>query len=382
MKTNAIIRILLWSLVIIVLVGILVGVILGVNVFRSFQTAIREEVVSEDVSLNMEEGLSPEPGKSVSIDPSRVDSISIAWAAGSIRISAGDGEQILFSESAKHSIDSKNALVYDLHNGELEISFRNSALWKGLVVGDDLFEKDLTITVPRDWVCRELEIDAASAKTYMSGLPVDTVDFDGASGECQFDSCIVEELDLDTASGDVRFVGSLNALDWDAASASIYAELTNIPRNLDLDTMSGDLEITLPENAGFTLSMDALSSNFSSDFETTLQGGNYVCGKGHCRIQVDGLSGNVCIRKHGLTADSAAYVSAGGHLHTEACQLDPSSCPDNHHEHTDTCQSDPGSCPDNHHTHTEFCQTEPASCPDTSHDSGSHNSSHSDKHGH
>ena len=43
--------------------------------------------------------------------------------------------------------------------------------------------------------------------------------------------------------------------------------------------------------------MDALSSDFYSDFPTTVSNGNYVHGDGQCRISFNGLSGDLTIRK-------------------------------------------------------------------------------------
>ena len=81
-------------------------------------------------------------------------------------------------------------------------------------------------------------------------------------------------------SGDVDFTGSLNKLDWEAASANLTAVLSNVPRELELEGVSGKMDITLPSNAGFTLKMEGLSQNFTSEFETAYQNKRYVCGNG------------------------------------------------------------------------------------------------------
>ena len=151
--------------------------------------------------------------------------------------------------------------------------------------------------VPIDWHCDSLEIDAAAASLEVTGLNAEEVEFDGASGRCVFDNCSVEKLDLDTASGDVHFSGSLNQLDCDSASANILLELDNVPRSIDLDTASGDLEVILPADAGFTVTLDAMSSEFQSDFDTVSRNGSYVAGNGRCRIDVDAMSGDVTVRK-------------------------------------------------------------------------------------
>ena len=140
-------------------------------------------------------------------------------------------------------------------------------------------------------------MDSASATLEVKDLTIRDVEVDSASGACQFDGCTLEQLDVDTASGDIRFQGRLDVLDCEGASASIYAALDNVPSRISVDTMSGDLDLTLPENAGYTLKLDAMSSEFDSDFETTLKNGQYISGDGSCRIDVSAMSGDVTIRK-------------------------------------------------------------------------------------
>ena len=123
------------------------------------------------------------------------------------------------------------------------------------------------------------------------------MEFDGASGKCVFYNCTVEKLDLDTASGDVHFSGSLQQLDCDAVSADILLKLDNVPGSIELDTVSGDLDVTLPADAGFTVTLDAMSSEFQSDFDTTMRNDSYIGGNGRCRIDVDAMSGEVTVRK-------------------------------------------------------------------------------------
>ncbi len=62
-----------------------------------------------------------------------------------------------------------------------------------------------------------------------------------------------------------------------------------------MDSMSGDLNLTLPQDTGFRLKMDAMSSNFSSEFPTEKENGYHVCGDGRCRIHVSAMSGSVNI---------------------------------------------------------------------------------------
>ncbi len=291
MKTNAIIRIVLWSLVLLLLLAVLGG-LLGLRAYHSSFRSLTAPPMSYEPG--QEPPIATDPV--LTLDPSQVRSLDIQWAAGDITILPADVESITVSETAVSRED--YALVYQIREGELSIEFCRDKTFLRIGIGtSDSLTKDLLIQVPRDWECRSLEIDAAAANVEVADLTIREVDFDGASGECFFTDCVLGSLDLDTASGDVEFRGSLEELDCDAASASFTGIFTNVPRRLDLDSMSGSLDLTLPAECGFSVEMEGLSMKFSSDFATTSQNGRHVYGDGSCRITVDGLSGDVYIRK-------------------------------------------------------------------------------------
>ena len=237
---------------------------------------------------------SNETGYSVKADSVR--NLEIDWVSGSIRVEPADVKTVTFSESEPR--DGRYQLRWELKEHTLKISFCDDSLtdWHHFSINANL-EKDLTVLVPRDFALESLEVDSASATLEVKDLTIRDVEVDSASGACQFDGCTLEQLDVDTASGDIRFQGRLDVLDCEGASASIYAALDNVPSRISVDTMSGDLDLTLPENAGYTLKLDAMSSAFRSDFDTTLKNGQHISGDGSCRIDVSAMSGDVTIRK-------------------------------------------------------------------------------------
>lgn len=251
------------------------------------------EITTMETTASPEEEIT---GYGVALDAASVRKIEIEWAAGSIKIQPEDITEIRISEYGANQ--DKNPMIWKVRDGKLSIQYAEKEQ-KSLKIGVDWndINKDLIIDVPADWQCDSLEIAAASAEVEIRELTIREMEFDGASGTCTFDNCTVEKLDLDTASGNVRFTGGLQQLDSDAVSADIILKLTNVPGRLDMDTVSGDLDVTLPADAGFTVSMDTLSSDFESDFETTTRNGSYIAGNGRCRIDVDAMSGDVIIRK-------------------------------------------------------------------------------------
>lgn len=236
-----------------------------------------------------------------SADHAAIREIKIEWISGSVTVEPGDVQEITFLESGNGT--DKYEMVWKQSGDELVIQYSkdSSIAGFGLHFGDG--SKDLTVTVPRGWVCDSLELDTASTDLTVRDMIIREMEIDSASGTAKFENCTVSSLDVDTASGDVTFSGSLNELDFEAASASFTGVLENVPDKVKMDSMSGDLALTLPEDAGFTVSLDAMSSDFSSDFPTVKKNKSYVCGDGHCKIDVDAMSGDVSILKQ--SADAA-----------------------------------------------------------------------------
>lgn len=293
MKTNAIVRIIIWSLVLVILVGILTSFVTE-ELYLNNDSAATEPVIhaAEAPVIALPDN------ETLTFDPSAIQEIDINWVAGDIFILSTKVDEITVSES--DVTDEKYALVYQIKGNKLEIDFCKEALLSGFGVSFSAdISKDLYIEVPKSWMGRSIELDAASADLEMHNITLQEMDLDGASGKCSFLKCDIRNLDIDTASGDVYYEGTLETLDFDAASASFIGQFSNTPSRIDMDGMSGNLDIALPEDCGFTVSMDGMSSRLTSDFYgTELRNGSHIYGDGRCRIDVDGMSSDVTIRKN------------------------------------------------------------------------------------
>ncbi len=289
MKANAIVRIVLFSLAIIILAAILLGV-LAFNLFV-VDGKIRYdhmEAVEAPVAIIEQGEIS-----------AQIRNIEIEWAAGSITIQPDEKVQSIHVTEYCPS-DSDYEMVMKQSGQTLDIRFCKDSLKLssfGTTVED--IRKDLIIVVPVDWVCNSIEIDAAATDVDIHDLRINELDFDGASGNLILDNCSIVELDIDTASGDVEFTGTLNDLDFDAASAKFTGEFFQVPNHLNLDAMSGDLDIILPEHCWFTCELDTMSGSFNTDFATTQENGIHVHGNkdNACHIKISALSGDVRILK-------------------------------------------------------------------------------------
>ena len=277
MKSNAIVRIVIFSIVILVLLSIL-----GVGIAAS------QYMTRWDTPFIGSEGTASSTG---TVDADVVQNLSIEWAAGTITIRPADVTQIVLTETASTKDD---PMVWIQSGDTLKVA---SVKEDKLFHTGSIPSKDLLIEVPWDWDCGTLEIDTASADVMVEDLTIYKVDFDGASGVFRFTSCTVDTLDIDTASGDISYTGSLNFLDCDAASANCEIILTNHPARIEMDMASGDLDLTLPGDCGFTANLESLSGKLDTDFEVSHTDKGIIAGDGSCRIDVSAMSGNVNIHK-------------------------------------------------------------------------------------
>ncbi len=290
MNSNAVTRIILYSVAIFLLMGLLTAGI-GASMWLSSGVNIGGFHFGSGNRIGRNARIS----SSGSVSAQDVQVVDIQWAAGTITVTAGNVDQIQFSEQGAKNEDS--TMVWEQSGKELTIQFSKPQVYIGCSFSANLAEKDLTVTVPKSWNGQKLKIQAASADVVLRDLQVQDVTFQGASGRMEAEGCTVENLDLETASGNIHYTGTARQLECEAVSADITAVLSNTPDSIDLDGVSGDLDITLPKGSGFRVDMDALSGNFSSDFPTTTANGDYISGDGACQINVDAVSGDVRIRQ-------------------------------------------------------------------------------------
>ena len=275
MKGKAIARIVLFSMIALVLLCVLLAG-LGLS---SFAKPVSPQIVSVQST-----------GSEHEFAPGEVSSIFISWASGDIDIQPADQDTVTVSEERSGG----SSMVVRHLGSTLEIEAGESK-WR-LGVGKST-QKDLSIRVPRDWLCQSLEVSAAAADIRVDGLTITSVALNTASVNCAFIDCAVEKMQMNTASSDLDYSGVLKRMELKGASADCNLRLSDAPATIGMNTASGELNLFLPDNCGFTLNRSSLSGAFQSDFATTTENDRIVCGDGACQITFSSFSGDINIRR-------------------------------------------------------------------------------------
>lgn len=286
MKTNAIVRIVLFSIAILVLGGILTGSMLLYTFAANTDWSEVSNYVGEFFATT--DGSVASTGE---VKASAVKNIEIDWTSGSVTIQRGDVDTISFAETP--GLDENQKMLWKLQGDTLVI--HNSRY--RVIIGISK-SKDLVITVPMDWNCVDLDIETVSADITVDSLTAEDVTISAVDGQCDFrGTCAIADLTIETVSGDITYKGTLGKLECEAVDADFRGTFTSAPSSLDLNSVDGSFDLRFPADIGFTAALNTVSGNFTSLFPTTNSGNRYVCGDGSCVIEINSVSGSLTINK-------------------------------------------------------------------------------------
>lgn len=275
MKRNAIVRIIIFSIISLLLLSILV---VG--------------IAAKSFSFTEQGGTLGSVGTA---DPSRIRNIDIEWVSGSVTVVPGRTDVITFAET--EGLPEKDQMLWSISGNTLKIQFCKTNKIVSFGINISTPDKDLVITVPQEWAMDALDIESVSADLQISQLTAGSMEIENVSGECNIDHCISPDLHVETVSGNVHVTGECSNIEISSVSASCTVFPGNVPNLIKLDSVSGDLELYFFEECpGFTASLDSLSGHVTSEFPTTMSGNNHTYGDGSCRVMCESVSGNLFIR--------------------------------------------------------------------------------------
>ena len=289
MKTSAVIRIVIWSLVALILTGVLVSVVVFKGVWGGsgdFSVGVTGNVYSGD--YNIGGGSVTEPINAVEVD----------WVSGKIEISVYDGETTEISENEISDEDYK--LRYKVENGRLTVHSEKSGFSFGIISRP---KKELTIKIPRAYAenLKTLKINSTSAEINLNGLTVlESTETDTVSGRVTAENLNTASLECDTVSGDVKASGAIEAFDLSSTSGAAEITTTVPLKKLETDTVSGDVTLTLPESSGFTLEFDTVSGDLNCELPMTNKNGKHICNDGSAEFEADSTSGDFTVKRTGF----------------------------------------------------------------------------------
>ena len=307
MKTSAIIRIVIWSIVAVALTGVLlVGLSSGffefggIHLGSTFSYADSEHYL---IGGN-------------SIDKSEISEIEINWVAGEVEVLSYEGSEVVFAEQAGRSLSQEDRMRFLLRDGKLTIQF--SAPRTGFRIFSSTPSKRLEVKVPKELagMLSELEVDAISASVRVQGVSgaktsIETVsggigaaDLSGqeiqmetVSGSIKAQNLRASELSTETVSGSTNVTGAFHKAQSNSVSGSVLLESSICPEELEIETVSGAVRVAIPENDGFTARYNTTGGQFACSFPTTGEKKRAVYKDGGAEFSFSTVSGVISIEQ-------------------------------------------------------------------------------------
>lgn len=254
MKRNAIARIVIYSVLVLVMTAVLI-----VGIAPEYFMYAFGDHAATDVD---------KAGSA----PATVRRLEIDWAGGTVTIQKGNDSDIHFYETAPDGC--LYHMDYDYNEYTLQIQYG-----KGSFIGlGKVPEKNLMIQVPENWNCEDLVINGA-------GLVVNVENVD------------VEALKINGAGCELNFSGAVTRLDADGAGAALELRCTNNPEYIRIDGMGCSIELALPAECGFSVKTSGMGCELITELPWQEADGRKVYGNGSCSININGLGCQVQIKE-------------------------------------------------------------------------------------
>lgn len=298
MKTSAIIRIIIYSLLIVILSGILV--------FGITSEGLSWNMISFNIGSSSGLLRNGTQANSMSFEANDIEEIVVLWVNGEVAIASSDKNTISYETTNDHT---DLPTVYKLENGRLTIGFTNKTGSFGNTGG-----KSLTLSLPQNWAGKYLRVDSVSADVNVKNIAnLSKAKFDNVSGEIHLVNFICEEMEISTVSGHMNLYCHFNEAKIDAVSANCTITLlgNTSPEALSFNSVSGNFELSIPNGCGFDLELDGLKKELETDMKYEKKGEHYICTGvlGTCDLDVDTVSGHVKIG-YALFSSSCSHLWA------------------------------------------------------------------------
>lgn len=240
-----------------------------------------------------------------------VDSVTIDWISGGVKIIPTTGDKVRIVEKAYKVIAESKEVRITLLNSKLELISRNKAVFNFLwfTSAPTFLEVYLPITTNFNLI----KLDGVSGNYSIDEVYSDLIQIDIVSGNLTLDNSFSALLSMDMTSGNtvIRDSEILSAdiditsgqLNYTAKTQSFKIRMTSgtmkldlleqLPQVLNLRLTSGTANVTLHGTDGFGFVVKKTSGSFTTDYDVMTSGNTYTYKSGGPLYTIDLTSGSV-----------------------------------------------------------------------------------------
>ena len=168
----------------------------------------------------------------------------------------------------------------------------------------ELHEMDYSNTsgnLNAEWIDAEkATLSTTSGETMLAGK-FESFKYTTTSGNFVSDDFTSKKTEFNTTSGEISLAGQMGDVKAEAISGNLNFSYSHFGNTIEANTVSGEVEIRLPEDAGFELEYVTVSGDAQCDFAVSgsqaKKGLKGTVGSGEGAVRINKVSGNLKIRK-------------------------------------------------------------------------------------
>ena len=207
---------------------------------------------------------------------SEVDDLSIDWLSDSVTIEVYDGEELVISETSDKALNDSTTMYYYLNaKGTLNINYGKPGV---RLKGENCPNKHLLVRVPQTMRLEDVEVNGLGHHLVMNGVRCEGLELNAVSDKITLNECEVDNIEINSVT------------------ANVEATFSKMPKEMELNNVSGETVLWVPEDAGITLEMEGMMSDFHSQLPVVSKWNKKIIGNGACKIECNSVSGELDIK--------------------------------------------------------------------------------------
>ena len=304
MRTSAWIRLIVWSVALVALVGVFAAALINPALFPGelFRFGAGRVDYADSELYTVGGG---------SVQTRGLTQIEINWPAGSVRVEAAEGREITMEEQGAEQ--ERDKMRYLLRDGKLTIQYSAPRGLSFRGAGG----KELVVRVPQTFVAvglDEFKVNAGSAHVTVDGVGAQDTQIIAVSGRVslarmQCGSLAVDvvsggvsgadlradTLTAETVSGGMDLGGTFGSVNFKGVSGGLVLECILYPDRVAAESVSGGLTLRLPAGQGFRLRHSSVSGKFTCEFPITGDKNEAVYNGGGAEFSLRTTSGAIAL---------------------------------------------------------------------------------------
>ncbi|MCI9128709.1 MAG: DUF4097 domain-containing protein [Eggerthellaceae bacterium] len=259
--------------------------------------------------------------KTQRIEAAGVKSLSIDFPVGKMKVhEAEQGERnVVITERASGNLTRKAQMACDVEDGTLRVRFKMNPLawlpfnWFGSG------NRELDIAVPAEILssldgfelhcsagkseveslrCKAANVSVSAGDVVLNGLDVeDHSELKLSAGSLRITDARLGTCKLEESAGKVDLSGDMRSLSLKTSAGQAVVECTNSDvSQIDVGLSAGDVELILPNDAGFDAAVDKTAGSFNCLFDAEIRGETYRHADGDIPIDIHITAGSVTLR--------------------------------------------------------------------------------------